>query len=119
MSRVLGTALSSSQPVSCNAAPGLNALKPLHRWQGAQIPQAPVSPVSFSSTRGHRCPLFGHLWTVTPPRHGLAPAAGQHTVSPGTTSRRLLTFFLCTIMRRLLLEWKKKKKSGFLPIFHS
>lgn len=81
MSRVLGTALSSSQPVSCNAVPGLNALKALHPRQGAQIPQAPLSPAGFSSTRGHRCPLFGHLWTVTPPPDVAWPLQQGSTLS--------------------------------------
>lgn len=63
-------------------------------------------------------PFLGTSGQLPPPRRGLAPAAGQHTVSPGTTSRRLLTFFLCTVMRRFLLEWeKKKKKVDFSPSF--
>lgn len=114
MSRALGMALSSSQPVSCDAAPGLSAPKPVCCQQGAQIPQAALSPAISSSTRAHRRPLFRHLWTVSPPRSGLAtwllaaPKAGQYTISPGTTSRRLLIFLVCMDKDYC---WNAKKKN--------
>lgn len=118
MSRVLGTALSSSQPVSCNAAPGLNALNPLHPWQGAQIPQAPLSPAGFSSTRSHRCPLFGHLRTVTPTQTWPGPCSRAAHCQPRHHQQKAVDIFPLHGHEKILVGMgKKKKKVDFSPSF--